>query len=618
MSGQLPEHADLSFPHRDAKSAPLKALSARATPWIILLISLLATAFAWNLASKLPQDRKRARYHRAVEQIEIAIKDRLRIYEAILRGGQGLFDTKENLDVTREAWRRYVEGLKLPELYPGLQGVAFSMRVAKAALAEHVDRVRSEGFPDYRIHPTGRRAEYTSVIYIEPFNDSNRRFFGYDMSTEPLHKLAMERARDTGQLATSGTIMLASKRDSGAEPAFLVYLPVYRGGPPPQTVEQRRKRLLGFVFSLFRVNQLMHGLLTGTVQTVGFQIFDQDKPDAAALMYDGIPASQAQHKPTFYHNSPFEFGGRTWMLSFRTLSTFDQVTEYSEPILVAAGGLVISLLLFGLTRSLAKTHERAQALAIQMTAELNESRTEIAAKNRDLETLLYVTSHDLREPLRAIENFARLVHDRYADSLDVNGRDFLLRIVRGAKRLDQLLIDILTISRAQRTGTTPVDVSGEDIVREALTRMAQKIRDTGANIRVLDGLPRLRVDKTWATAALYNLIANAVKFTREGEPPDVEIGPYPNSERQRAVGIAVRDRGPGIMPEHTARIFQLFQRAVGRDVEGTGAGLAIVKQIAQRHGGDAWVEPRTGGGSVFIVTFDKTEREKPQEWTLNQ
>jgi len=116
------------------------------------------------------------------------------------------------------------------------------------------------------------------------------------------------------------------------------------------------------------------------------------------------------------------------------------------------------------------------------------------------------------------------------------------------------------------------------------------------------------VDKTWATQAVYNLVANALKFTRGGEPPDVEITPYrPEGPGRNAIGIVVRDRGPGIAPEHTERIFQLFQRAVGREVEGTGAGLAIVRQIAERHGGSAWVQPRDGGGSEFIVTFGQSK-----------
>jgi K+-sensing histidine kinase KdpD len=237
-------------------------------------------------------------------------------------------------------------------------------------------------------------------------------------------------------------------------------------------------------------------------------------------------------------------------------------------------------------------------------AERGRAKAEIAAKNRDLETLLYVTSHDLREPLRAIENFSRIVNDRYSDRLDEKGQDFLRRIIAGAQRLNRLLDDILTLSRSQRIGVPSEKVDGESIVSEALKRLEGKINATGARIQVAKDFQGLRVDKTWATQAVYNLIANALKFTRQGEAPVIEVAPYRSSgPGGYATGIAVRDRGPGIAPEHAERIFQLFQRAVGREVEGTGAGLAIVRQIAERHGGSAWVEPRQGGGSVFIITF---------------
>jgi GAF domain-containing protein len=244
-------------------------------------------------------------------------------------------------------------------------------------------------------------------------------------------------------------------------------------------------------------------------------------------------------------------------------------------------------------------------------AERGRAKAEIAAKNRDLETLLYVTSHDLREPLRAIENFSHLVHDRYVDRLDDKGQDFLRRVIQGAQRLNRLLDDILTLSRSQRMEAPEAEVDGQSIVLEALKRLEAKIAATKAQIRVTKDFNGLRVDKTWATQAVYNLIANALKFTRDGAPPEVEIEPYrPNGPLSNINGIAVRDRGPGVAPEHAERIFQLFQRAVGREIEGTGAGLAIVRQIAERHGGSAWVQPREGGGSEFIITFGSANDRK--------
>jgi PAS domain S-box-containing protein len=233
---------------------------------------------------------------------------------------------------------------------------------------------------------------------------------------------------------------------------------------------------------------------------------------------------------------------------------------------------------------------------------------EINRKNRDLETLLYVTSHDLREPLRAIHNFAKLVNERYTARLDERGQDFLRRVVRGAERLDRLLEDVLTLSRAQRSVEIAENVPLAEVVADVLQQLESRIERTGANVSVAPDLPNLSADRRWVTQAVYNLVANALKFTNPGAAPEVTIAAYhPGAPDPPGTGIVVADRGPGVPPGYAERIFQLFQRAVGREVEGTGAGLAIVRQIAERHGGSAWVRPREGGGAEFVVTFDGHE-----------
>ncbi len=229
-----------------------------------------------------------------------------------------------------------------------------------------------------------------------------------------------------------------------------------------------------------------------------------------------------------------------------------------------------------------------------------KNEAEIQSKNQDLETLLYVISHDLREPLRAIENFSRIVCERYADKLDEKGQDFLQRVMAGAKRLDRLIDDVLTLSRVQRTAQVDEAVDSGEIVADVLRHLEPRIRETHAVVNVADGLPAIRADRRWATQAVQNLVSNALKYTAEGEIPHVEIGGFKGPE---GVGLMVQDRGLGVPPDCADRIFQLFQRAVSRNIEGTGAGLAIVKRVAERHGGRAWVRPREGGGSEFIITF---------------
>ena len=170
--------------------------------------------------------------------------------------------------------------------------------------------------------------------------------------------------------------------------------------------------------------------------------------------------------------------------------------------------------------------------------------------------------------------------------------------------MDRLLEDVLMLSRAQRMDEPVTELEGQQIVAEALRSLEAKIRETHATIHLSEELPRFRVSLRWATQAVYNLVANALKFTRDGEIPEITISGYRGEgPAVGEVGIVVADRGIGVAPEHAERIFLLFQRAVGREIEGTGAGLAIVSQIAERHGGRAWVRHRDGGGSEFFITF---------------
>ncbi len=318
-----------------------------------------------------------------------------------------------------------------------------------------------------------------------------------------------------------------------------------------------------------------------------------------------IPPDRLHEEPEIIER--IRQGGRTEYIEtvrLRNDGTPLEVSVTVSPVKDAGGRTVgASKIVRDITER--KRAEEALRLAhAELERRVEERTAELSQRTRDLETLLYVTSHDLREPLRSIENFSRMVYDRYADRIDDKGKDFLRRVVRGAQRMDRLMTDLLALSRAQRMELPTEEVEGERIVEEALRRLGDKIKETGATVRIAKPLPRFRANSIWATQGVYNLIMNALKFARPNEAPDVEIAPYhPNGTERAGVGLVVRDRGPGVAPEHAERIFQLFQRAVGREVEGTGAGLAIVRQVAERHGGRAWVQPREGGGAEFMLTF---------------
>lgn len=258
-------------------------------------------------------------------------------------------------------------------------------------------------------------------------------------------------------------------------------------------------------------------------------------------------------------------------------------------------------------KELARRQQLIEQANTDLQVEVQERRRaeqESEMRNRDLKTLLYVISHDLREPLRGVRNFANLIQDRYADKLDDRGRDFLSRIIRAAERLDRQLEDVLMLSRAQRLIDPKEQIALNEVVVDVLRQLELRIQETQANVTVEDNLPRVWADRTWAVQAVLNLVSNALKFTQPDATPDISIcGFQSNGEGLHQSGLVVSDRGPGIPPEHVNRIFDLFQRAVGRDIEGTGAGLSIVRRIAERHGGEVKYQPRDGGGAEFWLGF---------------
>ena len=245
-----------------------------------------------------------------------------------------------------------------------------------------------------------------------------------------------------------------------------------------------------------------------------------------------------------------------------------------------------------------------EVLAAQMTISLDNSLlySSLHQASQDLERLLYSIAHDLKEPLRAIQSFSELLARRYETQIDMKGRDYLARIVNAGQRLGILLDGIRMISEIRRSERPRTPMPGERLLQEAMGRLRSTLDSTRGRVRVAPDLPALTVDRRWAAEALYQLVRNALQYTDEGMPPDIEIAPYEGSD---GVGLVIMDRGPGIPEGYADKAFELFRRIVGREIQGTGAGLAIARQVAVKHGGNAWLSPRMGGGTEAYITFGR-------------
>jgi PAS domain S-box-containing protein len=229
-----------------------------------------------------------------------------------------------------------------------------------------------------------------------------------------------------------------------------------------------------------------------------------------------------------------------------------------------------------------------------------ETEEEIRRSNEELQRFAYVVSHDLQEPLRMVASYTALLGRKYAGKLDGEADEFINYAVDGAKRMQQMIADLLEYSRIQRSKTPFQRLALDACLDEALSNLQLAIEESQAEI-TRDPLPELEGDEALLMRLLQNLIGNAIKYRADGRRPRIHVG---CSRRDGSYEITVADNGIGIEPAHYQRIFEVFQRLHGRGkYDGTGIGLAVARRIVERHGGRIWVTSAPGEGSVFHVTL---------------
>jgi len=235
--------------------------------------------------------------------------------------------------------------------------------------------------------------------------------------------------------------------------------------------------------------------------------------------------------------------------------------------------------------------------AEQALFKLNE---DLLRSNKELEQFAYVASHDLREPLRMVSSFTQLLAQRYQSQLDNDGKEFIQYAVDGAMRMQELIDDLLAYSRIKTRGEPFSLVNLNKILELVINNLSLTVQEKNAHI-TSDELPSIIADEAQMSQLFQNLIGNALKFCII--EPRIHIS---SKEENDYYIFSVHDNGIGIEPQHFKRIFQIFQRLQLRaEYAGTGIGLAICKNIVERHRGKLWLESQLGEGTTFYFSIIK-------------
>jgi signal transduction histidine kinase len=246
-----------------------------------------------------------------------------------------------------------------------------------------------------------------------------------------------------------------------------------------------------------------------------------------------------------------------------------------------------------------RAEENVRRLNAELERRVHERTEELSRTNDELRQFAYVASHDLQEPLRTVGSYAQLLGKRYKGKLGADADEFIDYMVGGVNRMHTLLNDMLAFSRVTQNQNKPFTHAHLDaVLQTALMNLELSMKESGAEVNA-SHLPEVQCDETQIAQVFQNLIGNAIKY-KGPDPPKIDISA---EERGDEWIIAVRDNGIGIDPQYHERIFGIFKRLHGRELPGTGMGLAICKRIVERHGGRIWVESEHGKGATFRFTL---------------
>ncbi len=584
------------------------------------------------------------------KEIKRLIEGRILSYEQVLNGAKGLFMASES--ITREEFKTYVAALKLDLMFPGIQGVGFSVIVPPSKRDDFIKKIRAEGIESFDITPMNMRDFYTSIVYLEPFNERNKRAIGYDMFSEENRREAMQSARDKNSVAISGKVTLLQEYGNNTQSGFLMYLPIFDKSIKNETLQERREHIKGWVYAPFRINNFMHGLHEYENNDFDIEIYDNGIVSKKSLMYDRFANNE---KSLYSSDITINVAGRNWTLLIKSTPIFEAKVDLEKANILLLAGAVFSLFLFYIFWQMVNIKEYAQKRTQRANNDLLINKNKLSNLNKTLEkrvedktkelqianerqeeyifsleilnlelkkskenalqaaqarsNFISSISHELRTPLNSIINFTDQTIEDFDEmlldkDLQDDTKNYLRRVLANSKHLLQLINDLLEFTKAEagKIDYTLEKVDINIIMTTAYNNTYSLLNGTDIQFNLkLNQTPLIAmIDSRRFLQILLNLLSNAIKFTKKGS---IELRSFDDANY---ISIEIEDTGKGIAIEKQKAIFEPFIQADSND-SGTGLGLGLVQRMCDDMGIEISLNSQEGMGSVFRLNIKKVQ-----------
>lgn len=554
--------------------------------WFIVALSIVVTFGAWYYSDVQVKTRNFEKFNRQADQVIELVKERMHLYENALWGGVALIDSK-NGDISYSQWRSYANSLRIDKAYPGINGIGVIFQIEPDRMNDFLETQR-EDRPDFRVHPKHNLPEYWPITYIEPLGP-NSKAVGLDMAFETNRYAAVIKSRDTGVAQVTGPISLV--QDDKKTPGFLLYAPFYEKGVKPQTISDRRDKIIGVTYAPFIMKNLMQGTLSRQKRQIHIEIMD-----GSSLLYEDEYVELDDSEPSqFSIVQDVVMYGRIWTFSSHSTARFQKEVSSDQPYWILIGGLTVDGFLLALFLFMTRANRTALSYAERMTRELKDKSERLERSNEDLEQFSYVASHDLKAPLNSIKQIISWIEEDCKDILPDKSKEHIELLKARCARSMTLLNDLLDYSRVNRFAYDTENISLKKTVDDIMFLLGHS---DGFSCEITDC--NLVIQRRAFEIVLRNLITNSIKHhsLKKGH---IKI----ECERNLTEYLfRISDDGPGIPDNLHAKALEMFSTLRPRDqVEGSGMGLAMVKKIIEHHGGSLEIEKGRVTGTCIIIRW---------------
>jgi PAS domain S-box-containing protein len=358
--------------------------------YIILLISLTPAAFVYQRVKANVRIREEARLNAAVRDITDQIDHQFTDVTHVLWGVRGLFLASHK--VRANEWNLFLNSVQFSEKNTGMRDLGFALRVPATNLATHIQEQQRENRSDYAIGPIGERDEYFPIIFLRDQQDGDVRSLGWDPYANPERRAAMDAARDTGEPIATVEVPMARPTGEFTMTGHIVYFPVYHGAVEPQTVAERREKLVGFVFASFQEERFWRALFDDPIELFDIDIFQGKSSGDGKLVFDsdpGLTRAKAEANQALVTEKPLNYFGLNWAMRATTRPKFGVGDERYFPMVALAGCVALSFALFLLAAIQARSRAALQHEKEQLAVTLRSIADGVIATDRDGKILLF-------------------------------------------------------------------------------------------------------------------------------------------------------------------------------------------------------------------------------------